>query len=211
MSPRWCRRSRPLPGHHGVSAALEFAVQVLKVKEIVVMGHGMCGGCKAALTQDLHGGAEGRRRLHRRLDRLLDEARAPVAARTAPRGARPNGRWNRPGLRSAWPTCAPSPASASKERERRTAADRRVLRDLGWGAAFARRAKRPVRTGRITQTKRATVSGRPFLYMDCAWPQGRDSSCRRPPSCSWHRPTTAAAIGTCAVRSPWRKVSCASA
>ncbi|MES2302707.1 MAG: carbonic anhydrase [Pseudomonadota bacterium] len=43
------------PGHHGVSAALEFAVQVLKVKEIVVMGHGMCGGCKAALTQDLKG------------------------------------------------------------------------------------------------------------------------------------------------------------
>lgn len=43
------------PGHHGVSAALEFAVQVLKVKEILVMGHGMCGGCKAALTQDLKG------------------------------------------------------------------------------------------------------------------------------------------------------------
>ena len=43
------------PGHHGVSAALEFAVQLLKVREIVVMGHGMCGGCKAALTQDLHG------------------------------------------------------------------------------------------------------------------------------------------------------------
>ncbi len=43
------------PGHHGVSAALEFAVQVLKVKEIVVMGHGMCGGCKAALTRELHG------------------------------------------------------------------------------------------------------------------------------------------------------------
>jgi carbonic anhydrase len=43
------------PGHHGVSAALEFAVQVLKVKEIVVLGHGMCGGCKAALTRELHG------------------------------------------------------------------------------------------------------------------------------------------------------------
>ncbi|CAH0496721.1 carbonic anhydrase [Novosphingobium sp. CECT 9465] len=43
------------PGHHGVSAALEFAVQVLKVKEILVMGHGLCGGCKAALTQDLKG------------------------------------------------------------------------------------------------------------------------------------------------------------
>ena len=36
------------PGRHGVSAALEFAVQVLKVDEILVMGHGKCGGCKAA-------------------------------------------------------------------------------------------------------------------------------------------------------------------
>lgn len=47
------------PGHHGVSAALEFAVQVLKVKEIIVMGHGLCGGCKAALTQDLKGNDPG--------------------------------------------------------------------------------------------------------------------------------------------------------
>ena len=28
------------PGHHGVSAALEFAVTQLEVEEIVVMGHG---------------------------------------------------------------------------------------------------------------------------------------------------------------------------
>jgi carbonic anhydrase len=37
-------------GYHGVSAALEFAVTQLNVAEILVMGHGKCGGCAAALT-----------------------------------------------------------------------------------------------------------------------------------------------------------------
>ncbi|WP_027488191.1 carbonic anhydrase [Allorhizobium undicola] len=35
--------------YHSTSAALEFAVQSLKVENIVVMGHGRCGGIRAAL------------------------------------------------------------------------------------------------------------------------------------------------------------------
>ena len=68
------------PGHHGVSAALEFAVQFLKVREVVVMGHGMCGGCKAALTQDLHGNELGQGGFVAHWINMLDEAREPIAA-----------------------------------------------------------------------------------------------------------------------------------
>ncbi|HEY6868795.1 MAG TPA: carbonic anhydrase [Novosphingobium sp.] len=68
------------PGRHGVSAALEFAVQVLKVKEIVVMGHGLCGGCKASLTQELRGAERGEGGFIADWIALLDDARAGVVA-----------------------------------------------------------------------------------------------------------------------------------
>jgi len=67
------------PGLHGVSAALEFAVQVLKVREILVMGHGMCGGCNAALTQELRGAEPGKGGFIADWITMLDEAREPIA------------------------------------------------------------------------------------------------------------------------------------
>lgn len=74
------------PGRHGVSAALEFAVQVLKVKEIIVMGHGMCGGCKAALSQDLRGTVPGEGGFIADWIALLDAAREPVVAQYGTQG-----------------------------------------------------------------------------------------------------------------------------
>jgi carbonic anhydrase len=67
------------PGHHGVSAALEFAVQVLQVREIVVMGHALCGGCQAALTGNLRGAAHGEGGFIADWIEMLDEAREPIA------------------------------------------------------------------------------------------------------------------------------------
>lgn len=69
------------PGLHGVSAALEFAVQVLKVREILVMGHGMCGGAKAALTQELHGSEPGQGGFIANWIGLLDDAREEVVCK----------------------------------------------------------------------------------------------------------------------------------
>ena len=65
-------------GRHGVSAALEFAVTQLEVPEIVVMGHGGCGGCMAALTQSFKGARPGEGGFISHWIDMLDEAREAV-------------------------------------------------------------------------------------------------------------------------------------
>jgi carbonic anhydrase len=40
---------QPDAGQHGTSAAIEFAVNSLGIRNLVVMGHGRCGGIRAAL------------------------------------------------------------------------------------------------------------------------------------------------------------------
>src|SRR5215213_1077525 len=73
------------PGYHGVSAALEFAVTQLEVEEIVVMGHGSCSGCAAALTGQFDDAEHGEGHFIAEWVELL-------------RGARDHVREHRPGL-----------------------------------------------------------------------------------------------------------------
>ena len=68
-------------GFHGVSAALEFAVTQLEVGEILVMGHGLCGGCAAALTGQFDDVPHGQGHFIGDWVRMLDEARAKVRGR----------------------------------------------------------------------------------------------------------------------------------
>ena len=67
-------------GRHGVSAALEFAVTQLEVPEVVVMGHGACGGCAAALSQTFRGAGPGHGGFIAHWVDMLDEARERVVA-----------------------------------------------------------------------------------------------------------------------------------
>jgi carbonic anhydrase len=79
----------PTPGHHGVSAALEFAVQVLGVEDIVVLGHGLCGGCEAAFTGAMRDAAPGEGGFIADWIALLDDARDRVHASHGTEAHRP--------------------------------------------------------------------------------------------------------------------------
>ena len=105
------------PGHHGVSAALEFAVQVLGVKEIVVMGHGMCGGCRAALTQELHGAEPGEGGFIADWIAMLDDARAPIAATLGTSGRAAERAMEEAGVKVSLANLRTFPCIRRKERE----------------------------------------------------------------------------------------------
>ena len=104
------------PGHHGVSAALEFAVQFLKVQQIVVLGHGMCGGCKAALTREMHGTEPGEGGFIADWIGLLDDARAPIAAALGTEGRVAERAMEQAGVRVSLANLRTFPCIRRKER-----------------------------------------------------------------------------------------------
>ena len=65
---------------HGVSAALEFAVTQLAVEEIMVLGHGTCGGVAAAMSRQFEGAAPGDGGFIAHWIDLLDDARDRIKA-----------------------------------------------------------------------------------------------------------------------------------
>lgn len=105
------------PGHHGVSAALEFAVQVLKVKEILVMGHGKCGGCKAALTQELHGTEPGEGGFIAEWIRMLDPVRDPIVAELGTEGREAERAMEQAGVKVSLDNLRTFPCVRRKERD----------------------------------------------------------------------------------------------
>lgn len=65
---------------HGVSAALEFAVTQLNVREIIVLGHGQCGGVSACLSRKFEDKAPGEGGFISRWMEMLDSARDRIVA-----------------------------------------------------------------------------------------------------------------------------------
>jgi len=67
-------------GYHGVSAALEFAVTQLNVAQIIVMGHGSCGGVSASLNHAFEGAPRGQGGFIAEWMSLLEKERDQIVA-----------------------------------------------------------------------------------------------------------------------------------
>jgi carbonic anhydrase len=117
----------------------EFAVQVLKVGEIVVMGHGRCGGCQAALTQELKDAPPGEGGFIAHWIDLLDDARDKVKtssfgddhSREALRAM------EKEGVKVSLTNLRTFPCIREKEKRGRAEADWRLFRYFRWRAQRA--------------------------------------------------------------------------
>lgn len=105
------------PGQHGVSAALEFAIQFLKVRHVVVMGHGRCGGCQAALTQSLHGAEPGEGGFVAQWISMLDEVRDPIARSLGTQGREAERAMEQAAVRVSLTNLRSFPCVREKERD----------------------------------------------------------------------------------------------
>lgn len=105
------------PGQHGVSAALEFAVQVLQVREIIVMGHGMCGGCRAALTQEMHGTEPGAGGFIAQWISMLDPVREGVVHQYGTQGRKAERAMEMAGVKVSISNLRTFPCIRAKERD----------------------------------------------------------------------------------------------
>ncbi|MCO5568820.1 hypothetical protein L7F22_022521 [Adiantum nelumboides] len=115
-SPRSSRLARLAAVATAVSAAIEYAVTQLEVPEIVVMGHGSCGGVQASLTGVFDGAAPGEGGFGRALGRHASGRRAPRSSpNAAPDRTRPARSNSKPSA-SRSPICAPSRSSPSARR-----------------------------------------------------------------------------------------------
>jgi carbonic anhydrase len=92
-------------------------VQVLGVKEIVVMGHGMCGGCKAALTREMHGTEPGEGGFIADWIALLDDVRDEVAALHGTEGRPAERAMEQAGVRVSLNNLRTFPCIRRKERD----------------------------------------------------------------------------------------------
>ena len=82
------------------------------------MGHGMCGGCSAALTQELHGTEPGEGGFIADWIATARRVRVPISSRsTAPQAAPPNARWSRPAVKVSLANLRTFPCVRRKEAE----------------------------------------------------------------------------------------------
>ena len=123
-------------GRHGVSAALEFAVTQLEVPEVVVMGHGSCGGCAAALSQRFAGAQPGEGGF---IGHWVEHARRRTGAdRRQARHGSGGGTRDGAGDGARQPRQpAHLPVRGAARGRRDAAAARRLFRDFGRRAAHA--------------------------------------------------------------------------